>query len=360
MNSTYDVTRVGDGEVFTSSGGMNRLAKVDAVVFDCDGTLIDVRKSYDSTIMKATTSVTRSFFGKTARIDEVGAELILKIRLTGGFNSDWDIMYALSLFSAVALDGQAPKGNQGGGENSTERLKLIVANFASKERLAGWRSVDHYLLRSRFESERVRELRKYLGYPGNPLTSRLAATFDQIYYGESLYRQVYGVPPQVGYKNGLIDREEVIVAEKSLSVISEMVGGKRMAMATGRPLVAVEHTLGRLLDYFERDASVYIGDGDIFPELAPKLSKFKKPSGESLILARRKFSSKVLLYVGDSAEDRLMVRNVGGPDGSILFAGIYGNSPDNKEQISYFTGTDSDLIVEDVNQIPRMLEMARN
>ena len=40
--------------------------------------------------------------------------------------------------------------------------------------------------------------------------------------------------------------------------------------------------------------------------------------------------------------------------------GIYGNSPDNKEQISYFTGTDSDLIVEDVDQIPRMLEMARN
>src|SRR5208283_3157823 len=242
----------------------------------------------------------------------------LKIRLTGGFNSDWDIAYALSLFSAVALDGQAPKGSPGGGEDSTERLKLIVSNFASKERLTGWRSVDQYLLRSRFESERVREMRKYLGYPGNPLTSRLAATFDQIYYGASLYRRVYGVAPQVGYKRGLIDRERVIVLERSLNALSEMVGAKRMAMATGRPLVAVEHTLGRLLDYFERDASVYIGDGDIFPELAPKLSKFKKPSGESLVLARRKFSSKVLLYVGDSAEDRLMVRNAGGPDGSIL------------------------------------------
>jgi phosphoglycolate phosphatase-like HAD superfamily hydrolase len=362
MNSSYEVTKLRDGDVFVGSGSMGRLAKVDAVVFDCDGTLIDVRQSYDATIMKTTASMIEGFFGKPVPIEEVDGELILKIRRTGGFNSDWDLTYALTLFSLVALDGRVPKDSLSEAETATAtaQLQLIVSDFASKERFLGWKSIDQYLVGSRFESNPMRELRMYLGYPGNPLTSRLAATFDQLYYGEDLYRRVYGVMPEVAYKKGLIDREQVIVTDESLSSFSEMVGGKRMAMATGRPFVAVEHTLGRLLDYFERDASVYIGDGDIFPDLAPKLSKFKKPSGESLVLARKKFSSKVLLYVGDSAEDRLMVENADIPNGSVLFAGIYGSSFNDKEQISYFTGTNSDLIVENVNQIPGMLELAKN
>ena len=248
-----------------------------------------------------------------------------------------------------------PESNSAAG-----RLKSIVADFGSEERLQGWESVDQYIATSRFESKLTGEMRRYLGYPGNPLTSRLAAVFDQVYYGERLYRRIYGVEPEVRYESGLIDREQVIVTEESLSNLRQTVAGTRMALATGRPYVAAEHTLGRLLGYFERDASVFIGDGDIFPDQALMLSKFKKPSAESLILARKKFSSKVLLYVGDSAEDRLMVENAGVQDGSVLFASIYGSSFNDKEQISYFAGTNSDLIVKNVNQIPIMLELARN
>ncbi|MDA4133550.1 MAG: hypothetical protein OK454_10585, partial [Thaumarchaeota archaeon] len=118
MNSTYEVSRIGDGDAFTSPGSLSRLAKVDAVVFDCDGTLIDVRESYDAAIIKTTMSMTESFFGKAAPIGDIGGELILKIRRTGGFNSDWDLTYALSLFSTVALDVRAPKGSRDGAESS--------------------------------------------------------------------------------------------------------------------------------------------------------------------------------------------------------------------------------------------------
>ncbi|MDA4114274.1 MAG: hypothetical protein OK474_09530, partial [Thaumarchaeota archaeon] len=48
---------------------------------------------------------------------------------------------------------------------------------------------------------------------------------------------------------------------------------------------AVKHTLGSLLSYFERDASVYIGDAEIYPELASEMAKYRKPSGASLVLA---------------------------------------------------------------------------
>jgi phosphoglycolate phosphatase-like HAD superfamily hydrolase len=360
MNAAYETVDLGDGEVFLGPGAMDALRKVDAVVFDCDGTLIDVRRSYDATVLKAAASLTKTFFGKDVPIEEIGGKMILEIRRTGGFNSDWDLTYAFLLFSAVALDDNVPRNLHGKTGSVSDRLREIVADFASKDRLEGWMSVDQYVSDSGLESMPVRELRKYLGYPGNPLTSRLAAAFDELYYGESLYRLVYGVAPRTGYKSGLIDQEQVIVTKESLSSLSEMVGGKRLAMATGRPFMAVEHTLGPFLDYFERDASVFIGDGDIFPEVALKLSKFRKPSGESLTLARKRFDSKVLLYVGDSAEDRMMVRNAAAPEGSIIFAGIYGSSFDDDEQKSYFTKSDSELIVKDVNQIAKIMGRAKN
>jgi len=109
MNSSYETTKLSDGDVFMSSGSAGSLAKVDAVVFDCDGTLIDVRQSYDATIMKTTDSMTKGFLGKTVPIEGAGGELILTIRRTGGFNSDWDATYALTMLSMAALDGQMPR-----------------------------------------------------------------------------------------------------------------------------------------------------------------------------------------------------------------------------------------------------------
>jgi len=355
MNASYEVTKAAGGDVYVGPGSATLLRKVDAVVFDCDGTLIDVRDSYDATIIKTVESMLKEFFGRTLVLEGVGQEFILQMRHTGGFNSDWDLTYGLILFSTAAIERAGP-GEEG---EAVAALKRIVSDFASRERLEGWRSVDRYVTSARLESKAIRDMRRLLGYPGNPLTSKMAATFDQVYYGAKLYQRVYGAKPRVAYGTGLIDMEKVIVTKKVFGILTRLLGEKRIAMSTGRPYLAVEHTLGKMLDYFDRDASVYIGDGDIFRDLAPKLAKFKKPSGESLNLARRRFASRVMLYVGDSGEDRLMVRNAGAPSGTILFAGIYGSSFNEREQISYFTKTESDLIVKDVNQIPELLESAK-
>lgn len=352
MNTGYGVTRFKDGDIFASSSTMEKLAKVDAVVFDCDGTLIDVSRSYDASIVKTASFMVREFLGRPIPIERVSGRLIQEIRRTGGFNSDWDMTYALSMFSVAASDAAGPA-------ESLTRLESIVADFASGER-AGWRSVEPYLESSGLGSKSVKEMRSFLGYPGSPLRTRMTGAFDRLYYGESLFERVYGAKPQGSPRKGLIDLEKLIVTKESLDILSRSIGKKRIAMATGRPFVAVEYTMGRLLDYFDRDASVYIGDGDISPGLAPKLAKYRKPSGESLKLARREFGSEVMLYIGDSAEDRLMVKNAGAPEDAILFAGIYGTSFSEKDQLSYFTGTGSNLVAKDVNQVVKVLEMAKN
>ena len=42
-----------------------------------------------------------------------------------------------------------------------------------------------------------------------------------------------------------------------------------------------------------------------------------------------------------------------------LFAGIYGSSFNESAQMSYFRGTDSDLLVKSLDQLPSVLEMIR-
>ncbi len=37
------------------------------------------------------------------------------------------------------------------------------------------------------------------------------------------------------------------------------------------------------------------------------MAKYRKPSGASLVRGAERLSAKAMLYVGDSAEDRLMV-----------------------------------------------------
>jgi phosphoglycolate phosphatase-like HAD superfamily hydrolase len=356
---SYKAIASDGGKVMVRPASRDQLKRVDAVVFDCDGTLIDVRGSYDATIMRTVGLMVEGFSAVSLPMEEIGGQMILKIRGTGGFNADWDTTYALSLFSEIAIE-QRSAGAEGVGR-TLARLRELVADFASKKRLEGNRSVDLYLSsRPDLDSDRLREFKKFLGFPGSATQSRMAGTFDQIYYGGELYQEVYGVRPAVWYDEGLIDRETLFITREDLIRFRKIVGGKKtMAIATGRPFVAVRHTLGSLLSYFERDASVYIGDGEIYPELASEMAKYRKPSGASLVRAHKKLSANVMLYIGDSAEDRLMVDDARRRYADILFAGIYGSSFDEGAQISYFTGTDSDMLVRSVNQVPAALEMMR-
>ncbi len=351
----YEKLDPSGGAALVRSESRERLKRVDAVVFDCDGTLVDARRSYDTTVMRTVRAMLEEFSGVSLPVEDVGGQMILKIRRTGGFNSDWDTTYALSLLSEAAVQQCRTEGTADAGR-VVDRLEGLVAGFSSRNRLAGRSSIDSFLSRKGLASEPLRQFSRYLG-SGGPTQSRMAATFDQTYYGGKLYREIYGVEPAVWYDEGLIEMETLFLGKDDLRRFQRIIGGPKMAIATGRPYVAVRHALGRLLRFFEKDASTYIGDGDIYPELAAELDKYRKPSGASLLRARKMLSAGTMLYIGDSAEDRLMVDDARRRYREVLFAGIYGSSFDEESQISYFSRAKSDLVVRTVDQVPAVLEM---
>lgn len=375
----YKSVRLRGGRVLVKPSTLKALGNVDAVVFDCDGVLVDTRGSYDATIMKVTGTMVSRLAGVRLPYGAALPGLILKLRRTGGFNNDWDTTYALTLFSILSLDetrvrmiGKAGVSNEGArhSQSKTEvrstliRLSKIVEQFCSSSRGLGYAAVNHFLenrqkLSVSFKAA-VKHVRDSLGYPGSPPNSFMATLFDETYCGPELFKEMYGFPARYYLGKGMIERERVLISREILEKLKEVLGGKKIAMATGRPFVATKYSLRHLMTYFDRRASTYIGDADVYAALAAEYEKYRKPRGASLIRAREEFAPKGMLYVGDSVEDQMMVEDAKRKYDGILFAAISGTAPNEEEQVRYFTERGADVVMRSVGQVPLVLEAFRS
>ena len=354
MESRYlRVPTRGGGDFAVNRSSVEVLGKVDAVVFDCDGVLIDARRSYDATIRVVVETMVEEMTGVRLRLARAIPRLIATMRRTGGFNSDWDTTYALTLFSLVALRRKDGRGAKGAG--AMEALEGITAAFGSAPRRRGREAVDSFL-GSEFPAlkETLDKSREYLGYPGTPPEGRMTTAFDELYFGTSLFKKIHGIKASKPRAKGLIELERTLVTRKTLESLTKTLGGARLALVTGRPYLGTEHSLGKtVMGYFDKEASMFVGDADIDTSLRTEYDGYRKPNPAALVRARESLSSETLLYVGDSAEDLMMVQSArrSGLKG-YLFAGVYETSPVKADQASFFAREGSDVIVETVNQVP--------
>ena len=146
-----------------------QLGVVDAIVFDCDGVLIDARGSDDASILRTTetgsgqrlcrgdhTTRRRRGGGRThpAGPEDRG----LQQRL--GHHVRTHAPFAVAALTAKGGEGVLfPPGDGARMTWAIDRLKGIVKGFSSRERLAGWREVDATLADEGLESETIEKLR---------------------------------------------------------------------------------------------------------------------------------------------------------------------------------------------------------
>src|SRR2546426_9959130 len=69
----------------------------DCALFDIDGVIVDIRKSYDFAIKKTVDFIIKQITKTSSLNGLVTQEMILKFRRTGGFNNDVDTSYAIIL-----------------------------------------------------------------------------------------------------------------------------------------------------------------------------------------------------------------------------------------------------------------------
>ena len=114
----------------------------DCVLFDIDGVLVDIRKSYNAAIKETVDYVLKFITGNNSFRTLVTDQIILKFRQSGGFNNDTDTSYAIIL----AILANPPKSISQGrkfltqvAENSDESGYISVEKFLAIYGIDTWK-----------------------------------------------------------------------------------------------------------------------------------------------------------------------------------------------------------------------------
>ena len=318
----------------------------DCALFDVDGVLVDTRKSYNTAITKTVDFVIKYVTGRSNLNGLVNQEIILKFRLTGGFNNDTDTSYAISL---AALTNPYKK-------NNVNKMRKFISYIASNANEDGIISVERFISSLSSPSfynntNNIRKLKELLAYPGPVGKSIVTTVFDEIFYGPELFKKRHGFEPKYYFGKPLIEKDKLVVTRSTINTISDMFDGN-IAIISGRSKLATKHSLGSIFDIFNQNASVFLEDED---------RKYSKPNPYAIKKAMDIMGAKTAIYVGDSAEDLLMSQKVKNSTGSskiITFFGIYGYSIRPADTFRQFKQNKVDAIIENVNQLPNILNKA--
>jgi phosphoglycolate phosphatase-like HAD superfamily hydrolase len=316
--------------IYMNLGASKLVDKIDGIIFDCDGVLVDVSRSYDLAIKEATMYVLERFAG--IKSIPITTEIISGFKATGGFNDEVDVTYASILALAAAKKI---------GANPKKFINKVISNANE----TGIESVEKYLDKLKID---ISPLQKKLDYPGPHSTNPLYVIFDQIFYGPELYKKMFRRESQFS-KTGLIENDKVILTKKLLTTLGKKFRG-RLAIVTGRGKVSIAYSLEDMLSEFNLKSSVFLED---------KPRSLAKPNPQSLVMSYDKLDVSCCLYVGDSMEDLIMARKANRTGRRIVFCGIYGTSKNPASKIKFFEKNKVPMTLESISQLPKALNLAK-
>ena len=298
---------------------------MDCALFDIDGVLVDIRKSYNEAIKKTVEFVLEQATGTKYR-GLVTDQLILRFRQGGGFNNDTDTSYAIAL--AVMANPQ-----------DTAKMRRFLFKVAENADDTGLVSVEKFL--SNYGIEKHKEI---LAYPAPVKDSYIGRVFDELFYGPVLFRKQNGLAPKYRrVKRPFIASDRIAVKKDTMKLLHERFSGN-LAIVSGRSRLAAEYSLVPVMKYFNLDACVFLED---------EARKHAKPNPYAVKRAMQVMGAKSAVYAGDSAEDMMMARRAQNESGfEIVFVGVYGLSPAPAKTLRQFREQGADAVAKSVNSLP--------
>jgi len=298
---------------------------IDGIVFDCDGVLIDITRSYDSTITQTVQYILKNY-AKILDGLTINHKIIDGFKATGGFNDEVDLAYAAILCIVAAKNSQ---------KDQTDFI-FDVINHADS---SGIVSVENYL-----NDLDVSEIKSKLSYPGTHHENLLYNIFDELFYGPKLYRTLFQKNSRFS-DPGLIENDDVIISDELLSKLEKRFSHS-IGMVTGRGFESVKYSIPSLLQRFDLKNSLFLED-------EPR--SLAKPNPESLIRCVSGMNCSTTLYVGDSMEDFIMAKRVTTSGRKVVFCGIIGTSKNPEEKLKLFEKNGAILVLNSINDIPKII-----
>ena len=314
--------------IYLDDSCIDLLNDIDTIIFDCDGVLIDITKSYDLAIVKTTQYVLENYSKITNSIN-VDFKIIDGFKSTGGFNDEVDLAYAaiLSLVAAKKLE-----------KDPTEFIFDVIKNSDSN----GIVTVEKYLQ----NQTDISEIKNQLSYPGTHHDNPLYQIFDQLFYGPELYKKLFDKDSKFS-EPGLIEQDDVILNNSLLELLEKKFNSK-IAMVTGRGKESVSYSLKELLPRFDLKNSVFLED---------ESRDLAKPNPKPLLDSIKGMNGTSTLYVGDSMEDLIMAKRVTDMGNKTIFCGIIGTSKNPQEKLELFEKNEAVLVLESIHLLPKVLNL---
>ena len=253
---------------------LRRCFHIDYIIFDIDGVLIDVKKSYNEAIKNTVQFVIRNLIKKDLK-DLITDQIILKFRKTGGFNNDTDTSYAIILALLSYQDLQ---------NANLEKFLIDVAEHADE---TGIDSVEKYIKKltpnKTFPNylKNIDKILDYLNYPGKVGDSIVSTVFDEFFYGQELFFKRYKIKSKYYFGKPLIENDRIVITDNTIRKLIERFNSK-IAMVSGRSKIAAAYALDNKFYLLNEKNSIFLEDED---------RKFAKPNPYGLKKVINKINS---------------------------------------------------------------------
>ncbi|MHB0999647.1 MAG: HAD family hydrolase [Armatimonadota bacterium] len=297
------------------------IAGIDAIIFDFDGVLVDVRTS----IMLVHAKAAELYF-KLQGWTDCGALItqsdVESFKLAGGFNNDWDLAYAWELLYLY-------KHVHTGSSNCRElrNTKPSIDDYTSEaSALGGGLKCAESVIRRLCTQDEWQMIESMLDRQG------LLRVFKETYAGD-LCPEIYGFEPEIVKGPGLICNDKKILDE---SLIPD---GLKLGIATGRTAGEV-HAGIRLMGWSHLlDVNNVISEGD----------GFLKPDPRILELAASRLEVRRPVYAGDTPDDLLTVANYNSVNDEKFISCMVTTGLKNPGLVDIFKENKADIIADNIN-----------
>ena len=282
----------------------------DAVVLDIDGVLVDVADSYRRAIVESVDRV----YGRT--VDDDGVQ---RFKDAGGFNNDWELTYAAALY---VLASEAGYG--GDVATFTDAVAAAGGGLDAAESVVRDAPVDDAVF-DRWEPDRLRE------------------TFQALYLGADLYRDLEGGEPPFEAR-GYINDEPVLVEESTLETLGERFA---VGVLTGRPAAEADIALSRV-GLSVPDAHRFTMDDWVEG----------KPHPRALTTLADRLDAARVAFAGDTLDDVRTATNAAAADAERTYhgVGVLTGGLTGEAGRRAFEDAGAAAVVETVNDLPELLE----
>ncbi|MEZ3144131.1 TIGR01548 family HAD-type hydrolase [Halobaculum sp. MBLA0143] len=286
--------------------------QVDTVVLDVDGVLVDVADSYRRAVVET-----------VARVHDTDPPraVIQPLKDAGGFNNDWLVTDAVALYVLARRAGYDGDPTAFGGAVGDHGGGLTGVHDALEAALGD----DYDEIRAAWDSDRLRE------------------TFQALYLGADLYREIEGGEPPVETA-GFVHEEPLLATAATLATLTDRYP---VCVLTGRPAAEADIALDRVGLSVPSKRRFTMDDWEA-----------GKPDPGALVTLADRTDADRVAFAGDTLDDVRTAVNADTADETtdyegvgVLTGGLRGTEGRRK-----FEGAGASLVVDDVNALPDALE----